>query len=161
MAISLYEASVASYLQTLDAVSGFMDRALSHFRDEGVDPQAVVEARLHPDMLPFRFQVRSVAHHSAGAVEAIRNGSFGPPGEGPAYDYAGLQALVDKARTGLRALAPEDIDRREGAEAEGVRGGPRAASAHPTSSGIRSRASGPRRRRSRRSAWSGGRSPSA
>ena len=116
MAISLYEASVAGYLQTLDAVAGFMDRALSHFRDEGVDPQAVVEARLHPDMLPFRFQVRSVAHHSAGAVEAIRNGSFGPPGEGPAYDYAGLQALVDKARTGLRALAPEDIDRREGAE---------------------------------------------
>ena len=31
MALSLYDASVANYLQTLGAVSGFLDRALGHF----------------------------------------------------------------------------------------------------------------------------------
>ena len=31
MALSLYDASVANYLQTLGAVSGFLDRALGAF----------------------------------------------------------------------------------------------------------------------------------
>jgi hypothetical protein len=66
MAISLYDLSVASYLQTLGGVAGFLDRGLDHFRETGADPNEVVEARLIPDMLPFRFQICSVAHHSVG-----------------------------------------------------------------------------------------------
>ena len=71
MAISLYDISVTSYLQTLDAVGGFLAKALAHFRDTGVDPEEIVEARLVPDMLPFRFQVVSVAFHSGGAMNAV------------------------------------------------------------------------------------------
>ena len=37
MALSLYDASVANYLQTLGAVSGFLDCGLTHFREKGVD----------------------------------------------------------------------------------------------------------------------------
>jgi hypothetical protein len=74
MAISLYDGSVVSYLQTLGAVSGFLDRGLSYCRDNQLDPEEIVETRLHPDMLPFRFQVQSVVHHSLGAIEGIRKG---------------------------------------------------------------------------------------
>ena len=60
MAISLYDVSVVSFLQTLGVVSGFLERGLAHCQDNGIDPEEVVETRLFPDMLPFRFQVISV-----------------------------------------------------------------------------------------------------
>ena len=55
MAFSLYDATVANYLQILGAVGGFLEKSLTHFREKGIDPAEVVETRLAPDMLPFRF----------------------------------------------------------------------------------------------------------
>ncbi len=79
MAFSLYDASVANYLQTLGAVSGVLERGLVHFRENNVDSESMVEARLAPDMLPLRFQIISVAQHSRGAIEAAQSGEFRPP----------------------------------------------------------------------------------
>ena len=94
MKLSLYEASVPSYLQTLTAVSGVLDKGLAHCRENSIDPEAMVETRLFPDMLPFRFQIQSVVYHSLGTIEAIQNGVFRPPSDQPQHDYAALQALV-------------------------------------------------------------------
>jgi hypothetical protein len=116
MAISIYEGSVASYLQTLNAVSGFLDRGRSHFRDNNIDPEEIVETRLFPDMQPFRFQIQSVVYHSIGAVEAIRSGVLNLPGERPSHDYVALQTLITDARDALRKLTPEEVNSREGAE---------------------------------------------
>jgi hypothetical protein len=109
MTFSLYDATVANYLQILSAASGFLDKGLAHFRDKGIDLAEVVETRLAPDMLPFRFQVVSLAHHSRGAMAAAQNGVFVPPAP-KGEDYAGLQALVTDARNELAALTPETVD---------------------------------------------------
>ena len=101
MAFSLYDATVANYLQILGAVGGLLEKSLTHFREKGIDPAEVVETRLASDMLPFRFQVVSLAHHSRGAMEAAKNGVFVPPSGRPDLDYAALQALVTEARDEL------------------------------------------------------------
>src|SRR5262245_34632042 len=98
MAIALYDLSVANYLQTLDAVVGFLQKGLDHFSANNVDLDEIVDTRLAPDMLPFRFQLQSVAHHSRGAIEGVKNGLFQPPPPAPAYDYPGLQQLVADAK---------------------------------------------------------------
>ena len=110
MAFSLYDASVANYLQTLGAVSGFLDRSLTYFREHNVDPETIVEARLAADMLPLRFQIVSVAHHSRGAIEGVQQGVFNPPSTKVAYDFAGLQGLVAETREALSALTPEAVN---------------------------------------------------
>jgi len=110
MTFSLYDASVANYLQTLGAVGGFLDRGLAHFREKGIDPETIVEARLAPDMLPFRFQIISVAQHSRGAIEGVRDGVFSPPSLKTPYDFAGLQGLVAQARETLSAWTPEAVN---------------------------------------------------
>jgi hypothetical protein len=110
MAFSLYDATVANYLQILGAVSGFLEKSLTHFKEKGIDPAEIVEARLVPDMLPFRFQIVSVAHHSRGAIEAAKNGVFIPSGGKPDLDYAALQALVTEARNELSVLTPEVVN---------------------------------------------------
>jgi hypothetical protein len=110
MAFSLYDATVANYLQILGAVGGFLEKSLTHFREMCIDPAEIVETRLTPDMLPFRFQIVSVAHHSRGAMEAAKNGVFAPSSAKRDLDYAALQALVAEARNELSVLTPEAIN---------------------------------------------------
>lgn len=114
MAISLYDMSVPTYLQTLGAVSGFLEKGLAHCGECNVQPSEVVEHRLFQDMAPFSFQIRSVAHHSAGAMEALKSGVFNPPGRSEPLDYADLQRLVTDARTRLEALKPDEVNALEG-----------------------------------------------
>ena len=65
-------------------------------------------------MLPFRFQVIAVAHHSLGAIQGAQAGVFKPPSGPMDQDYAGLQKLVGDARTALQAFTPAAIDALQG-----------------------------------------------
>jgi hypothetical protein len=114
MSTSLYDLSVATYLQTLGGVAGFLERGHAHFTEKNTDPNEIVETRIFPDMLPFRFQVQSVAHHSLGAIEGIKKGLFGPPANLAALDYRGLQQLVTDTRHALQRLEPTEINALEG-----------------------------------------------
>ncbi|HEY1749893.1 MAG TPA: DUF1993 domain-containing protein [Caulobacteraceae bacterium] len=116
MALQLYDVSVASFLQTLGGVSGFLDRGLAHCRDNNLDPEEIVEARLHGDMLPLRFQIISVAHHSAGAMEGVKKGVFAPPTEQRPLTYTQLQGLVADTRESLGKLSREEVNAFEGAD---------------------------------------------
>jgi hypothetical protein len=110
MALSLYDASVANYLQILGSVGGFLDKGLAHFREKGIDPETIVGARLAPDMHPLRFQIVSAVQHSRGAIEGVRDGLFTPPSSKTPYDFAGLQGLVAQAREALSAWTPEAVN---------------------------------------------------
>jgi hypothetical protein len=114
MAISLHEAGVLSYLQTLDAAKGFLQKGLDWCRDTGVDPEDMVESALIADMRPFRFQVQQVVFHSAGAIAAMRSGVLEFVSERPQHTYAELQAEVAKAAATLRALDPAEVNGWEG-----------------------------------------------
>src|SRR5262249_4539257 len=96
------------------AVDGFLEKGLAHFTAHHVDLDEIVETRLAPDMLPFRFQLQSVAHHSLGAIEGAKKGLFQPPPQAPAYDYRGLQQLVADAREALQKVTPAEVNALEG-----------------------------------------------
>ena len=115
MALSLYDACVPAFLQTVGAVEGFLAKAAAHFKDKGVDPNTVLDAKLADDMLPFAFQIRSVANHSIGAIRGVKAGQFaagGPPAA--ALDYAGLQKLVTEAREALQQVKPDEVNACQG-----------------------------------------------
>ena len=114
MAVSFYDLSVTNYLQTLGGMEGFLGRGLTHLQENKIDPNEIVETRLYPDMLPFRFQVLAVAHHSMGAMRGIQAGLFAPPAQLPPLDYAGLQKAVTEAREALQKLTPADVNALEG-----------------------------------------------
>lgn len=111
MATSLYDLCVPSYLQTLSAVGGFLDKGLAHCKEKAVDAAQMVETRLFPDMLPLRFQIRSVVHHSVGALEGIQRGKFEPPKEPPTPpDYQALQAMVAEALQAMQKFTAETVN---------------------------------------------------
>lgn len=116
MAISFYDMTVPAFQQTLGAMEKVLERGLTHAREKGVDPQELAEVRLFPDMMPLRFQIVSVAHHSRGALDAAKSGVFSPPSGKSGIDYAGLQALVAETRAALAALSPDAVNALEGNE---------------------------------------------
>lgn len=114
MAVSLYDVSVACFKQSLSGVAGFLEKGRAHCEATGANPDDLVSFKLAPDMLPFSFQVVSVAHHSIGAIEGVKAGVFSPGGPAPEPGYAGLQKLIADAQTALAALSPDEVNALEG-----------------------------------------------
>jgi hypothetical protein len=109
MTTTLYDATVLTYLQMLGALEGVLARGLDHCRDSEIDPQSLVETRLHADMLPFRFQVLSTVTHSIGAIEGVRKGIFSPKTASDA-SYVALQSAVSEARKTLGQVSADEVN---------------------------------------------------
>src|SRR5580658_3714372 len=94
MAFSLYAATIPSYRQILEAVSGLIDKAETFCADKGIAPSALIQARLAQDMLPFAYQVKSTVVHSLGAIEGVRKGVFSPDFTTPPNTFPALKARI-------------------------------------------------------------------
>ena len=110
MTISLYDLSVPTFLQTMRAVSGFLDRAAKHCAETGADPDDFVGARLYPDMAPFHFQIEALTHHAVWGVEAVKTGVFAPPPLVGAMPFTDLRTIVGRAVTALEAFTPDEVN---------------------------------------------------
>jgi len=110
MAISFYDLSVPTFLQTVRAVAGFLDRAASRCAETGADPDDFVDARLIGDMAPFHFQIEALSHHAVWGLEAAKTGVFDPPALIGSQPFADLEAMVARAETALEGLTPEEVD---------------------------------------------------
>lgn len=110
MPLSLHAAFVPSCRQIIGAVSALIDKAEAYCADKGLPPEDIIEARLAEDMLPFAYQVKSVATHSQGAIEGVRKGVFSPNMAPPPDSFAGLKARLAEADAVLAAVDPAEFD---------------------------------------------------
>ncbi len=92
------------------SVTSVLEKGAAHAEAGNLDRGDVVKTRLREDMMPFHFQVVSVAHHSWGAMQGLKEGVFRPPSFELDKDYAGLQALVAEAHSGLAGLNMSDVE---------------------------------------------------
>ena len=118
MTTSLYDLSVPTFLQTVRAVGGFLDRAARHCAETGADQDDFVRARLFDDMAPFHFQIEAAWHHAVWGVEALRTGAFTPPALVGPVPFAALQAIIAKGQAALSAFDRDEIDGCAGKELE-------------------------------------------
>ena len=110
MPVSLYDAFVPTTRQVLGAVQALLVKAESRGAETGLTEAEIVNARLHETMLPFSFQIKSVARHSFGAIEGVRAGLFDAmAGEMP-ETLAGMKDLLARADAGLAAVTPEEME---------------------------------------------------
>lgn len=110
MGISLYQAIVPTYLQILGAVSSLLDKAEEHCVNKNIPHGELIQAALAQDMLPFSYQVCSVAWHSETAIAACRSGVFTPPSSQTPAEFSGLRDRISKAQVTLQALTEEEVD---------------------------------------------------
>jgi hypothetical protein len=114
MALSLYEVTVPSFAQVIEALSGVLKKGEAHALEKGMRPDDWVSARLFSDMAPLSFQVKQAAHHSVGAIEATKKGVFSPDLTPPPGTFAELQAVVAETLAALAAYTPAEINALEG-----------------------------------------------
>ena len=110
MSVSLYQATVPTFLQILGTVDGLLDKAEQHCASNDLAPESLIQARLAEDMLPFSFQITSCAAHSQGAIEGLRKGLFAPDRSPPPEDFAGLRSRISGAREFLNGLSASELD---------------------------------------------------
>jgi uncharacterized protein len=110
MTFSLYAATVPSYRQILEAVSGLLCKAEDFCAEKGLAPRDIIQARLAEDMLPFAYQVKSTAVHSLGAIEGVRKGVFSPDMTPPPENFAALKTRVAETLTALEAIEAAEVD---------------------------------------------------
>ena len=108
MSTTLYDATVARFLQTLRATENVLQKGADWCKETGCDPAELVGAQLRDDMFPLLFQIVSVRHHSLGAIQGVESGLFTPP---PSHesDYSGLQDLVKQTVSELSVYDADAI----------------------------------------------------
>ena len=107
MTLSLHAALVPSWLQILGAGRGWLDKGMAH----GLTEAELADARLIEDMFPFAYQVKSMAVHSQGAIEAVRQGLFSPNfGEALPSTLAELRQRLDGAIALLESVGEDELE---------------------------------------------------
>ena len=111
MSVSLYDASVGTFLQILGATQRVLAKSRAYFEKEGVALDEVVGSRLIDDMLPLGFQIVSIVHHSQGAIQGVENGVFWvTPLDSADQPYPALEDLVARTRNALLDYSHETVN---------------------------------------------------
>jgi hypothetical protein len=103
MTISMYNASVGVYLKILGNLSTMLEKAEKWTAERKIDPNAILLARLAPDMFTLTRQVQ-IATDMAKGTAARLAGEEPPRFEDNETSFADLRARVAKTIACLQAL---------------------------------------------------------
>lgn len=94
MTNAIYTASLPVFKQMLGGLKNVLSKAQAHVVDKKIDPNALLQARLYPDMFPLLRQVQ-VASDFAKSVSARLAGVEVPKLADDEQSFADLQARLD------------------------------------------------------------------
>ena len=110
MPLSLHAAYVPSALQMLGTAKHLVDTAEKWCDDHGHNHADIVGARIVDDMLPFSYQIKSVAEHTKGSIEGLRAGVYSPDLSPPPANLGDLRTKLAQATEFMNGLTEEDME---------------------------------------------------
>ena len=116
MSVSMYRLSVPVFLRGLDVLQHYVDLAERHAQEKGQDPQALVDARLAPDMLSFAGQIQRASDAAKNAIGRLSD--IVPPRM--ADDETTLPQLRERIAATQRFLQSVDAAALDGAQDRAV-----------------------------------------
>lgn len=109
MKISMYQASVPTFVRALNNLAAILEKAAAHAEAKKIDPAVLVNSRLYPDMFPLVNQVQIAADAAKGG--SARLAQVQPPAfEDNEATIPELVARLRKTVSYLETLKPEQID---------------------------------------------------
>lgn len=112
MALSMYDLSVPVFSRGLGQLAHLLEKSLAHARANDIDPAALVDARLAPDMLTLAGQIQRASDASklgVARIAGITAPSF--PDEEKTYDD--LLARIAKTQDFLATVDRALVDGQE------------------------------------------------
>lgn len=109
MTSAIYTASIPVFRQMLGGLSEVLAKAEAHASAKKIDPNALLQARLFPDMFPLLLQVQ-VATDFAKGVSARLAGVEVPKLEDKEQSFADLRARIATVLAFIDGLDPARFD---------------------------------------------------
>jgi hypothetical protein len=109
MTLSMYDASVPVFKQILGSLSSILEQAETHAAERKIDPDALLQCRLYPDMFPFTRQVQIAADFAKGAAARLA-GVPVPAFDDNEHSFADLKARIAKTLAFIDALPKAQIE---------------------------------------------------
>ncbi|TFW16519.1 DUF1993 domain-containing protein [Massilia arenosa] len=113
MSFSMYSASVPVFKQILTSLSSILQKAEAHCTERKIDPAALLQARLYPDMFPMLRQVLIACDFAKGAAARLA-GVEVPKYEDNEVSFADLQARIAKTIAFIESVPRADIEESAG-----------------------------------------------
>lgn len=123
MTISMYAASVPLLKQVLQSLDAILSKAEAHASDKKIEPAALLQARLYPDMFPLVKQVQIASDNAkgiAGRLAGVAIPSF-PDTE---QTFEELHARIAKTLDFISAITPEQVNGSEDRDVVVYKGSP-------------------------------------
>ena len=129
MTFSMYSASAPVFKQILNSLTVIIDKAQAHATEKKIEPAALLQARLFPDMFTFIRQIQVAADFAKGAAARLA-GVDVPKYEDNEQTFADLKARIAKTvafidslpQDGIEASAQRDITTGSGEKAKQWKG---------------------------------------
>ncbi|MBQ5948940.1 DUF1993 family protein [Massilia sp. ST3] len=109
MSMTLYTATVPVFRQMLDALAAVLEKAENHALENRIEPAALLQARLFPDMFPLVRQVQIAADFAKGTPARLA-GAEVPRYEDDETSFSELQQRITKTLGFIDSLQAADID---------------------------------------------------
>ena len=109
MSISMYDASVPTFLHTLNALKALLQKAVAHAEAKKFDPNILAGVRLAPDMLPLAKQIQ-ITSDVAKAAAARLTGTDAPKFEDNETTMDQLIARIDKTVDYLKSVNAKQFE---------------------------------------------------
>ena len=115
MTSPMYTHSVPVFVQMLTALKTILSQANEHAVTKSIEPDALVQARLFPDMFPLLKQVQIAADFSRG-ISARLAGVDVPVYHGQEKTFADLDTLLTQTLAFLDSVNPAQFEGKENSE---------------------------------------------
>src|SRR5947199_2988725 len=114
MSLSMSGVGVASFLNTLGALSKIFDKAAAHCAAKKIDQAVLLQTRLIPDMFPLVKQVQLTCDFAKNTLGRLTGEPPKFPDEEKSIDE--LKARIAKTIDYVKGFKAADIDATEGKE---------------------------------------------
>ncbi len=109
MSISMYQASIPVMLRSLGNLRAILVKAAAHAEAKKIEPAALLNSRLYPDMFSLVRQVQAVSDMAKSCASRLA-GLEPPKFEDNETSFADLLARIDKTVAHLKTFKSEQID---------------------------------------------------
>ncbi len=113
MSLSLHANSIPPLAKGLTALAGVLRKAEAHASAHKIDPEALLKARLYPDMFHMTRQVQIACDMAKGGACRLA-GRDVPSHPDTEASFSELQDRIKKVLELLDSIRPDEIDGQEG-----------------------------------------------
>ena len=106
--LSMYTASIPVFKQILNSLLAILDKAEAHAAEKKIDPAALLQFRLYPDMLPFTRQIQIACDFAKGCGARLA-GAEVPSYADTEQSFAELKARINQTLAFIDGLPAEQI----------------------------------------------------